>query len=668
VPAGARQPPLAAPPPGRPRDRPHVTGRVTFTSEGYGFLAPDAVGAGGPLSVQDVFVPARERRGACDKDRVEAVVLSGRDGRQFARVLRVLERHHQTLVGVFEKTALGGRVRSARARGLRDVRILPGDAAGARGGDRVSVDVVQFPTSHRADLIGRVRSVLGPAADPRTDMRAIACEFGIPMEFPERVVAAARAAAVAAAADADAGRRVDLRSESIVTIDGEDARDFDDAVSLTMGRGGVFTLGVHIADVSHFVTEGDVLDLEARLRATSVYFPEGAVPMLPEALSCGACSLAPGEDRLALTCRLVFSRDGLRASCDVFPSIIRSAHRLTYEVVERMLVAGGDRELRVTYQDVFPMLTRMGALARLLHRHRLSRGSLDFALVEPTVRLDERGRVLDIRPLGDPVARNVIEEFMIAANEAIADLAGQRELPLLYRIHEVPDPAKVRELAAIAEALGIRWTCADPSDPAELQRLLDRLPAGPDGDFVRTLALRSLKQARYHPANVGHFGLASRGYTHFTSPIRRYPDLIVHRLVKHHLGRPRVPEADYQALVEGLEERAIHSSEMERRAQEAERAAVAQKMARYMEDKVGRRFRGRITGLASHGLFVTLEGTLVEGLVALRDMPADGYRYSEKRFMLSGEASGRVWRLGDPIQVRVATVDVLARQVRFHLA
>jgi ribonuclease R len=637
-------------------DRGRVTGRVSFTREGYGFLAPD------PPYKGDLFVPARERLGACHKDRVEAVVLTGRDGRSYARVLKVLERHFQTVVGLYEKTTLGGRVTPSRDRNLREIRILPGDHGKARTGDLVEVDIMQFPTSHRADLIGRVSTVFGPISDPRIDLKVIAREFDIPLKFPPAVEVHAKN--VARITPADLEGRVDLREELTFTIDGEDARDFDDAISLKLLAGGKYQLGVHIADVSHYVTEGSVLEAEARQRATSTYFPEAAVPMLPEILSNGVCSLVPQEDRLTLTCVMTFSKTGERIGYQFFTSVIKSQFRLTYGKVERMLV-GDDRPLKVEYEAVYPTLTRMASLARILKKKRIERGSLDFAINEAKVILDENLKVKDIKPLGDPVARNLIEEFMIAANEAVASLSRDKKLPMVFRIHEIPEAEKIFQLVALAESLDIDWRVEDPTDPRELQGLLDLVEKHTHGNFLRTLLLRSMKQARYHPVNVGHFGLASTGYTHFTSPIRRYPDLLVHRLVKHNLKAPELSRAQYGELVDSLEERSVHSSDQERRSQDAERAGVALKMARYMEDKVGRVFEARISGVAQYGLFVTLEQSLVDGLVSTRELPRDNYRYSETGFSLTGELSGIVYRLGGKLTVRCSSVDVLARQINF---
>ncbi|MBI4861007.1 MAG: VacB/RNase II family 3'-5' exoribonuclease, partial [Candidatus Riflebacteria bacterium] len=542
----------------------HVVGRIVFASEGYGFLLPEP-----PLS-GEIFVPARERRGACQRDLVEAVIVTGRDGRPFARVLRVLERHATSVLGRFDREKHGGRV-VPRDRQVREVRVLQGDEGGARSGDLVRVELLTYPTTSRAELIGRVESVLGPVTDPAIDLGLIASEYDLPLAFPDEVER--QALRVARVDPADLEGRVDLRSERIFTIDGDDARDFDDAVSLAMGPRGRFHLGVHIADVDHYVPEGGTLDLEAGRRGTSVYLPEAAIPMLPAALSGGTCSLVPGEDRLTLTVSLVFSRSGERVSYEIFPSIIRSERRLTYSVVEKLL-SGDARELRVEHQEAYPTLVRMAGLARLLRSGRRGRGCLDFDLAEPRIELDQAGNVAAIGPLGDPVARNLIEEFMIAANEAVADLATRHQLPMVYRIHEVPDRARLLGLGELARALSIDWRPGTPIAPADVAALLEMADSAPSGSFLKVHVLRSLKQARYAPVNAGHFGLASRGYTHFTSPIRRYPDLVVQRLVKHFLGKPALPGDTYAHLVLDLAARAERSSDLERRAQAAERAAV----------------------------------------------------------------------------------------------
>ncbi|MBX6377683.1 MAG: ribonuclease R, partial [Clostridia bacterium] len=533
--------------------------------------------------------------------------------------------------------------------------------ADARDGEKVVVAITVWPDSRRGPE-GRVLQRLGLAGEPGVDILSVLYKYGLPTEFPEDVLAEAEGIP-GTVTETEVRGRWDFRSLPVVTIDSETARDLDDAVSLEPPPEGVrWRLGVHIADVSHYVREGSALDREARDRGTSVYLVDRVIPMLPPRLSNGICSLNPGADRLTVSVVMDFDALGRRLRYRVGPSVIRSRARLTYTAVGRLLEGASPAEAGVP-EEVAPMLRDLGELAVALHRRRQARGSIDFDLPEPEVFLDSQGRPFDIRRSEHGAAHRLIEECMLAANEAVAELCFVRELPCLYRVHEKPAQEKVEALEALLFALGIPFRRAKELRPKDFQRVLTQVEGRAEARLIHAVMLRSMQQARYRAENLGHFGLAARFYCHFTSPIRRYPDLVVHRSVRSYLesGRPTVADAGRLADV------ADHCSRRERLAADAEWDTVRLKMLEYMEDKVGQVFPGIIAGVASYGFYVQLEN-LVEGLVHVSTLTDDYYVFDEKRYALIGERTGRLFRLGDTVSVIIARVRRSEGLIDFTLA
>ncbi|HEY8552196.1 MAG TPA: ribonuclease R [Thermaerobacter sp.] len=637
--------------------------------KGYAFLVqPDG---------EDVFIPAENLGGAMHRDRVVVrLVGRGRDGRKpEGEVIRILERANRELVGRLEwhgGEAGYGFVTPVDQRVAWDVFIPAGQLGGAKPGDMVVVEITRWPERRRGPE-GRVVRVLGPADAPGVDVAAIVAKAGLRVEFPAAALAQAEQVPERVTARDRRGRR-DLRDWLVVTIDGADAKDLDDAVSLQrLPEGGeaVWRLGVHIADVSHYVPEGSPLDLEARRRATSVYLVDRVVPMLPPRLSNGICSLNPRVDRLTVSVVMDFDARGRRVAYEIFPSVIRSRHRLTYEGVQRMLEGDPEdpevRALREQHADVLPMLEDMAQLAARLTARRERRGSIDFDIAEVKVVLDEQGMPRELLRRERTVATRIIEEFMIAANETVAEHCHWRQVPFIYRVHEEPDPDQVEELAAFLTILGYPLPPRRKLHPRLFQRVLKQVEGRPEEYLVNAVVLRTMKRARYATEALGHFGLAARFYCHFTSPIRRYPDLVVHRIVKELVTRGSLPPERVEQLEAILPEIADHCSQQERVAEEAERESVDLKKVQFMVDKVGETYRGIISGVAPFGLFVTLPN-LVEGLVHVSTLTDDYYHYEEKLYSLVGERTRRTFRLGDEVEVVVAKVDPAARTVDLVLA
>ena len=637
--------------------------------KGYAFLIqPDG---------DDVFIPAENLNGAMHRDRVVVRLLGrARGGRKAeGEVIRILERANRELVGRLEwqgGEAGYGFVTPVDQRVFWDVFIPQGQLGDARPGDMVVVEITRWPERRRGPE-GRVVRVLGPAEAPGVDVAAIVAKAGLRVEFPPAALAQAEQVPEKVSARDRRGRR-DLRDWLIVTIDGADAKDLDDAVSLQrLPEGGeaVWRLGVHIADVSHYVAEGSPLDLEARRRATSVYLVDRVLPMLPPRLSNGICSLNPRVDRLTVTVLMDFDAQGRRVGYEIFPSVIRTRHRLTYEGVQQMLEGDpGDpevRALREAHQDVLPMLEDMARLSARLAARRERRGSIDFDIAEVKVVLDEQGMPRELLRRERTVATRIIEEFMIAANETVAEHCHWRQVPFIYRVHEEPDPDEVEELAAFLTILGYRLPPRRKLHPRQFQEVLKQVEGRPEEYLVNAVVLRTMKRARYATEALGHFGLAARFYCHFTSPIRRYPDLVVHRIVKELALRGSLPAQRVEELEAILPEIADHCSQQERLAEEAERESVDLKKVQFMADKVGETYKGIISGVTSFGLFVTLPN-LVEGLVHVSTLTDDYYHYEEKLYSLVGERTRRTFRLGDEVEVVVAKVNPEARTIDLVLA
>ena len=635
-----------------------VTGRVIGHRDGFGFVRPDDAGA-------DLFFSPRQMRSLMHGDRVVArVVKVDRDGRREGALVEVIERGVSRVVGRLCRESGVTFVRPHNAKIHHDVFIPPSGRSAARDGDYVVARITEPPT-RRHPPIGVVEERIGDRMLPGMEVDVAIRTYELPLAWPEAVVSEA-AALPSEVGVADLAGREDLRGLGFVTIDGEDAQDFDDAVYCERTPRG-WRLVVAVADVSAYVHPGTALDEEARLRGNSVYFPDRVVPMLPEPLSNGLCSLRPHEDRLCLGCELIVTGAGRVHRSRFFEGVIRSRGRLTYTEVAEALERG-DAGAREGAADAgAPMLDTLRDVYGALRRARDQRGAIDFEMTETRVVLGADGRVERLEPVVRNVAHRIIEECMVAANVAAARFIERHRLPALYRIHEGPPPDKVKELRAFLEELGLKLGGGDAPEPRHFAAVVESAASRPDAHLVQTVMLRSLSQAAYAPGNAGHFGLAHRAYVHFTSPIRRYPDVVVHRTIRHALRRRRPGDVE-TARISSLAMLGDHCSMTERRADDATRDAIAWLKCEFMLDKLGEVFDGTITGVAAFGVFVTLDDIYVEGLVPVSALGADYFHFDPIRHRLSGERSRRSFRLADRLRVRVARVDLDERHVDFEPA
>jgi ribonuclease R len=613
----------------------------------------------------DIFIAGSNLNQAMHGDRVVARIERVSEGRVEGRIVRILERGSASVVGRFDIDGSGlGFLVPFDRRLVMDVQIPPDARLDAKPGDMVVVEITRWPTPTRGPL-GRVIEVLGDIDEPGVDNEIIIRKYGIPDQHGPEAVEEARRIGTSVH-ESDIRGRTDFRPLTIVTIDGEHARDFDDAISLETLPNGHHWLGVHIADVAHYVREGSVLDEEAYDRGTSVYFPERAVHMFPSELATGLCSLNPNVDRLVQSCLMEVDRRGAVVRYELHDGVIHSAARMTYTEVHAILTER-DPETMTRYRTLVPLFESMRELFEILNRRRHRRGSIDFDLKEPEIVLDDEGMVEAIIAAERNIAHRIIEEFMLLANETVAQHLSDRDVPTLYRVHEDPDPLKVEEFEEFVSTLGYSLG-APPNDvkPRHFQKLVEKMHGTPEEKPIAFLMLRTMQKARYDEQNRGHFGLAAKSYTHFTSPIRRYPDLIVHRTLRE--SRHDRMNADRKdELIDDLPEMARHTSDRERRADDAERELVQWKKVRFMADKVGDEFEGYITGVAAFGLFIELIEHFVEGLVHVSTMADDYYRFVERAHILRGENTGRVYRLGDKVSVQVIKVDMERRQVDLGL-
>ena len=638
-----------------------VVGRLQTHASGFGFVVPDKSDG----DVPDVYISAGNIKEAMHGDRVLArIEHRAGDDRIEGRIVRVLARGNDTIVGRFEVGESGlGFVHPFDRRIQTDVHIPTGQWAAAESGEMVVAQITTWPTASRGP-VGKVIDVLGDINEQGVDTEIIIRKFGIPDAHGEAAVEEALTFGPVSAKDI-AGR-TDFRSTTTVTIDGEHARDFDDAISIERLPNGHYWLGVHIADVAHYVTEGSALDVEGYERATSVYFPDRAVHMFPSELATGICSLNPRVDRLVQSCLMEVDRGGSVVRYEFHDGVINTAARMTYTDVNAILTSKPP-ELISQYRELVPRFELMGELFHVLNARRKRRGSIDFDLPEAEVILDDAGRVESIVEAERNIAHKLIEEFMLLANETVATYVEGRGMPCVYRIHEQPDVLKVEQFEEFISGFG--YSLAAPPGavrPRHFQRLLERLHGKPEERPIAFLMLRTMQKARYAERNLGHFGLAADSYTHFTSPIRRYPDLIVHRMLRE-LRHKGIDMDRVEELEADLPEMAQHCSDMERRADEAERELVQWKKVRFMADKVGDEFEGYITGVAQFGLFVQLVEHYVEGLVHVSSMADDYYRFLEKSHALRGENTQKVYQLGDRVDVQVVRVDMERRQIDLGL-
>src|SRR5210317_108162 len=633
-----------------------VVGRLSVHRDGYGFVSPADGGR------DDLFIPARHIRPAMHGDLVVArLEHSIRSGRPEGRVIRVEQRAHRLLVGRYRVEHGVGFVLPADPRIQDALLVPPGGEIEVRQDQMVLAEIESYPGRSRG-AVGRIREVLGNATDPDVEIRIAAIQFNLPYEFPDAVLAEAEMVD-AQVSESDLAEREDLRALTFVTIDGETAKDFDDAVAIQRVAEG-YRLTVAIADVAHYVASGSVTDKEALARGTSVYFPGSCLPMLPEALSNGICSLKPRVDRLVMAVELDFDARGRRTATRFCEAVIQSRARLTYSEVAAVLVES-DPAVREELQALVGDLEVMRELAELRIALRHQRGSLDFDLPEAQIILDLQGRPENIVRAERNLAHRLIEEFMLAANEAVASWLVQQRKPMVFRVHEAPSEAK---MAAFQEFIAhFNQGISIPTEgvtPKLLQGLLERVAGQPEEHVINHVLLRSLPQAYYSTSNLGHFGLAADNYCHFTSPIRRYPDLAVHRILKGQLSGYGKVKADDAV---SLDEIASRSSSAERRAMEAERDIVNLKKCQYVADKVGEKYHGMVTSVHAFGLFVELREIFVAGLVHVSSLEDDFYQYEEDQHRLIGMNGRREFTIGTPLQVTVHKVDLDRREIDFRL-
>ena len=641
-----------------------IRGTLSSHRDGYGFVAPEGGG-------EDIFIPQRAMKSAMHGDTVEVRAEHSRmgGGKLEGRISAIVNRASSRVVGRYEETRRGAIVIPEETRLNLIIAIPPKGRGKAEDGHQVVAELTAYPIGGRP-AEGRIVEVLGWPDDPEVEVQSAIRRFDLPHVFGKDALAEAEAVPDSVSL-ADLKGRVDLRSMQTVTIDGETARDFDDAVALRR-EGANYRLWVSIADVSSYVTPGSALDRDAYLRGTSVYFPDRCLPMLPERLSNGICSLNPQVDRLTMTAEMLFDRSGAMLESSFYPSAIRSTARLTYTIV-RQIIVDNDPEITDTHRPLAPMLLEMKSLALILMEMRKKRGSIDFDLPEPEIIIGLTGQTEGIIRAERNLAHQLIEQFMLAANEAVAAYITDRGIPFLYRIHENPDPAKLINFQEFVYGFGYEFALVDERvNPADLQRLLAQAEGKPEERMVNYALLRCMKQARYAAENLGHFGLASRCYCHFTSPIRRYPDLVVHRILKAALAAAEKPEGSKAAkqlaiATSRLGEIAEHTSKRERAAMEAERDVVELKKVQYMQQHLGEEFDGYISGVTAFGLFVELDELFVEGLIHISTLDDDLYTHLEKQHSLIGRRNKRVFRIGDRLRVKVAAVLPATRRIEFVL-
>ena len=635
-----------------------LTGTFISNAKGFGFVEVEG-------RDEDLFIPEDKQGGAFHKDTVEVALLPVKTGkRQEAQVIRIIARGMTQVVGTYEQSKSNfGFVIPDNTKIAQDIFVPKEWSKGAMTGHKVVVEITGYGTNTKSPE-GKVVEILGHINDPGVDIMSIVRGFDLPVEFGEKIMSQVERVSQEVS-EADCAGRRDLRDVTMVTIDGEDAKDLDDAVSVVK-NGENYILGVHIADVTNYVQENSAIDREALERGTSVYLVDRVIPMLPHALSNGICSLNAGEDRLALSCIMTVNPKGMVIAHEIAETVIHVDERMSYTSVKKILEDRDANEIK-RYEKLVPMFERMQELSGVLREQRKRRGSIDFDFPETKMVLDENGKPVEIRPYERNVATKMIEDFMLLANETVAEDYFWQELPFVYRTHEAPDDDKIRTLATFINNFGYSMHVgANEVKPKEVQKLLGKVEGTPEEALISRLALRSMKQARYTPENTGHFGLAANYYTHFTSPIRRYPDLQIHRIIKDNLrGRMDAKRIEhYQGI---LPEVTMHSSEMERRADEAERETIKLKKVEYMQAHIGEVFEGVISSITKWGMYVELPNT-VEGLVHVINMVDDHYEYQQERYEMVGTRRHKVYKLGQKISVRVMDADRLLRTIDFEIA
>ena len=611
---------------------------------------------------EDIFIPGENVNGAFQGDEVECIITGAPGGkRKEGKIVRIVSHQVKKIVGLYEKSKSFGFVRPDNQRYLKDIYIPAGKEMGAMDGHKVVVELTSYGQEH-AKPEGKIVEIIGHVNDPGADILSIVKDYDLPTEFPEKVLNQAVRVGKDVS-EADCAGRLDLRDWQMVTIDGEDAKDLDDAVSLIM-KDENYQLGVHIADVTNYVQEKSALDREALKRGTSVYLADRVIPMLPHVLSNGICSLNAGEDRLALSCIMTVSPKGEVIDHQIAETVIRVDKRMSYTGVSKVLAE--EPEALEEDKDFVPMIQKMQELSTILRERRGKRGSIDFDFPETKIELDEKGKPINIKPYERNSATKIIEDFMLLANETVAEEYFWREVPFLYRTHEVPDEEKIKKLSTFINNFGYHIHVHDEVKPKEIQKLLSQVEGTPEEDLISRLTLRSMCQAKYTTDNTGHFGLAAKYYTHFTSPIRRYPDLQIHRIIKENL-RGRLNENRIEHYDKILPEVAKQCSDRERLAEETEREVVKMKKAEYMSMHIGEEYEGVISGVTKWGIYVELPNT-VEGLVHVVDLRDDHYNFIEQTYEMVGEHTGKTYKLGEKVRVRVSDADKLLRTINFELA
>ena len=640
-----------------------VVGRLSLSSKGFGFVIPE-----NPLTEDesDLYIAQDDLKTAMHNDVVIARVnrqnLAGRS--REGEIVRIVNRANKKIIGTFDASKNFGFVIPDDKRIGQDIFVARENFNKAKVGAKVVVEIINWPDKQRS-AEGKIVEVLGYKGDVGIEILSIIKKHDLAMEFPAEVEQEANKVPEQVLVDESENRR-DLRDKIIVTIDGDDAKDLDDAIYIERLANGNFLLGVHIADVSYYVRENTPLDKEARERGTSVYLVDRVLPMLPRRLSNGICSLNAGEDRLAMSIEMEIDYRGKVLKYEIFPSIIKVHTRLTYNIVRQILV-DNDEALRQEHAKLMEPLENMERLCHILRNHRMQRGAVDFDFPEIKVKLDDTGKPIELVKRVRSLSESIIEEFMLIANETIAQHMHKIKMPFVFRVHEQPEQGKIDKLNNLLHNFGQNIPKSDEIRPKELQNILKKVAGKPEERIISTVMLRSLKQARYEAENIGHFGLAATYYTHFTSPIRRYPDLIVHRLLRETFRTGDISEKRKQKLTAILPEIALHASQRERAAAEAERETVDLKKVEYMTQFIGQHFMGIINGVTAFGIFVELESG-VEGLVRVSSMQNDYYVYVEEQYALIGEHTKKVYRLGDQVEIIVANANIEERNIDFIIA
>ena len=632
-----------------------IVGTYQAHARGFGFVAVEG-------EDDDIFISEDDTNGAFHGDQVEVTIKSAPDGkRREGKVVRILSHGTTRLVGYFQKNKNFGFVVPDNQRFIKDVFVPLERSKGAVTGHKVVVELTKYGGDNKKPE-GKIVEIIGHVNDPGTDIMSIVKGYDLPIEFPEKVLNQAERVAKDVST-ADMAGRMDIRDWQMVTIDGEDAKDLDDAISLTK-EGENYKLGVHIADVTNYVQEKSALDREAYKRGTSVYLVDRVIPMLPHILSNGICSLNEGEDRLALSCIMTFNDKGNVVDYKIAETVICVDRRMTYTSVKKILEEQDEEESK-KYEEFVPMFQMMEKVAGILREKRKKRGSIDFDFPETKMVLDEQGKPIELKPYDRNVATKIIEDFMLLANETVAEHYFWQEIPFVYRTHEQPDEEKIQKLAIFINNFGHSMHIANNAvRPKEIQKLLVKVEGTNEEALISRLALRSMKQAKYTPENTGHFGLATTYYCHFTSPIRRYPDLQIHRIIKEDL-RGRMNENRREHYEKILPEVTKQCSERERLAEEAERETIKLKKVEYMEEHIGEVFEGVISSITKWGIYVELPNT-IEGLVHVTNMHDDHYDYIEERFEMVGEHTRKVYKLGQTVYIVATGTDRLQRTIDFE--